>query len=83
LRIRLVVLGVILIVHTAIPADANDLMRLYRLALTRDTTLEAAKHQRDAAIEARPQALSEWLPQLSGVESNERHFISKRAGVSA
>jgi outer membrane protein len=79
LRISPVFLGVILIVQAATPAEANDLMRLYRLALTRDTTLEAAKHRRDAAIEARPQALSQWLPQLSGVGSMARHFISEQA----
>ncbi len=61
------------------PADANDLMRLYRLALTRDTTLQAAKYQRDAAIEARPQALSQWLPQLSGTAQREREFLNEPA----
>jgi outer membrane protein len=79
LRISPVFLGAILIVQAATPAEANDLIRLYRLALTRDTTLEAAKHQRDAAIEARPQALSQWLPQLSGIGSRARHFISEQA----
>jgi biotin carboxyl carrier protein len=79
LRIWPVFLGVILIVQTATHADASDLMRLYRLALTRDTTLPAAEHQRDAAIEARPQALSQWLPQLSGTGSRTRHFITEPA----
>ena len=66
-------------VQTAAPAVANDLLRLYQLALTRDTMLEAAKAQRDAAIEARPQALSQWLPQLSGIGSRTRHFSSEPA----
>ncbi len=61
------------------PAEANDLMRLYQLALTRDTTLQAAKYQRDAAIEARPQALSQWLPQLSGTAQRQREFLSEPA----
>jgi outer membrane protein len=57
-------------------ADANDLMALYELALTRDATLQAAGFQRDAAIEARPQALAQWLPQLSATAAATR----ERAG---
>src|ERR1700728_5135098 len=57
-------------------ADANDLMALYELALTRDATLQAAGFQRDATIEARPQALAQWLPQLSATASATR----ERAG---
>ncbi len=45
--------------------SANDLLETYRKALDQDTTLAAAKHQRDASIEARPQALSAFLPQLN------------------
>src|ERR1700678_3096413 len=57
-------------------ADANDLTALYELALTRDATLQAAGFQRDAAIEARPQALAQWMPQLSATASATR----ERAG---
>jgi outer membrane protein len=57
-------------------ANANDLKELYELALTRDATLQAAGFQRDAAIEARPQALAQWLPQLSAAASAAR----ERAG---
>ena len=46
-------------------AAANDLRQYYELALTRDTTLEAAHFQRDALIEARPQAIAQWLPQVA------------------
>jgi outer membrane protein len=53
-------------------AHANDLKQLYELALTRDTTLEAATFQRDAAVEARPQALASLLPQLSASASAAR-----------
>ena len=57
-------------------------MRLYQLALTRDTTLEAARNQRDAAIEARPQALAQWLPQLSvaGSRTREVHLNANGTG---
>jgi outer membrane protein len=79
LRALLLIIGVSLIVQAARPADANDLLRLYQLALTRDTVLQAATHQRDAAIEARPQALSQWLPQLTGTAARERHFIAEQS----
>jgi outer membrane protein len=56
-------------------ANANDLKELYELALTRDATLQAAGFQRDAAIEARPQALAQWLPQLSAAASAMRERV--------
>src|SRR5271155_7731 len=56
-------------------ADANDLKELYELALTRDATLQAAGFQRDAAIEARPQALAQWLPQVSASASAARERV--------
>ncbi|HTW75896.1 MAG TPA: TolC family outer membrane protein [Steroidobacteraceae bacterium] len=60
-------------------ARANDLLRLYRLAQQRDTVLQAAQYQRDAAIEARPQALAQWLPLLSGNASTERERLTEPA----
>jgi len=56
------------LIVVAVAADfaaANDLQQYYELALTRDTTLEAAHFQRDAVIEARPQAIAQWLPQVA------------------
>ena len=58
---------------------ANDLKLLYELALTRDTTLQVAHFQRDASIEARPQALASLLPQLSASASATR----ERAGYDS
>jgi outer membrane protein len=52
------------LVVTANLAAANDLKQFYELALTRDTTLQSAQFQRDALIEARPQAIAQWLPQI-------------------
>jgi outer membrane protein len=75
----LILIGVIIAVQAARPADANDLMRLYKLAVRRDSTLQAAQYQRDAAIEARPQAISQWLPQLSGTTEPEREFEDSAA----
>ena len=58
----------------ATPIRANDLLRLYQIAATRDATLQSARYQRDAAIEARPQALAALLPQIGAAtaESRER-----------
>ena len=58
---------------------ANDLKQFYELALTRDTTLQAAHFQRDALVEARPQAIAQWLPQLSANASAQR----ERAGFDS
>jgi outer membrane protein len=57
-------------------ARGNDLKDLYELALSRDTTLQVARFQRDATIEARPQALAALLPQVSATASAMR----ERAG---
>lgn len=46
--------------------QANDLMQIYDLAVQNDMTLQAAIYQRDAAIEAYPQARAALLPQISG-----------------
>jgi outer membrane protein len=55
-------------------AMANDLKDLYELALSRDASLQAAGFQRDAAVEVRPQALSQWLPQVSAAASVTREL---------
>jgi len=66
-------------------ACANDLLDLYRLALSRDAVLQAATYQRDAAIEARPQALAQWLPQVNASASagRERQGVQETAATSA
>src|SRR5580692_606776 len=53
-------------------ADANDLKQYYELAQTRDTTLQVAHFQRDALVEARPQAIAQWLPQIAANASAVR-----------
>jgi outer membrane protein len=60
-------------------AAGNDLKEFYELALTRDTTLQAAHFQRDALVEARPQAIAQWLPQISANAS----AVRERAGFSS
>lgn len=60
-------------------AGANQLLDLYRLAQEQDQTFQAALHQREASIEARPQAWAALLPQLSGqgsIERNRLHVLS-------
>jgi outer membrane protein len=71
------VLGALALVAQA--ASANDLKQFYELALTRDTTLQAAHFQRDALVEARPQAIAQWLPQVSANASATR----ERAGFDS
>src|ERR1700690_2349732 len=61
------------------PAGANDLKDFYELALTRDTTLQAAHFQRAALVEARPQAIAQWLPQVSANAS----AVRERAGFDS
>lgn len=46
-------------------AQANDLLRLYGLALEQDVQLQAAAHARDAAAQASPQAFGALLPQIN------------------
>jgi outer membrane protein len=60
-------------------AAGNDLKAFYELALTRDTTLQAAHFQRDALVEARPQAIAQWLPQISANAS----AVRERAGFDS
>lgn len=45
-------------------AQANELMRAYDLAVQNDATYRAAQFERDAAVEAKPQARAALLPQL-------------------
>ena len=54
----------------AVPAaQAGALLDIYQKALTSDQTLQAASFQRDAALQARPLALSAFLPQIGGQAS--------------
>src|SRR5271154_2725334 len=50
----------------ALPAAAADLLAVYQRALQNDPQLREAEATRLAALEAKPQALSALLPQLSG-----------------
>lgn len=57
-------------------ARGNDLLSAYHQAQQQDTTLQAALYQRGAAIEARPQALAAFLPQLDANATYARDKIS-------
>ena len=76
-------LGLLAMVLAIKSADANDLKDLYELALTRDASLRAAGFQRDAAIEARPQALAQWLPQVSASASATRERVGFDAAAQS
>ncbi|MDE2149389.1 MAG: TolC family outer membrane protein [Gammaproteobacteria bacterium] len=45
--------------------SANDLLDAYHRAQQQDATLQAALYQRDAAVQARPEALAAFLPRLT------------------
>ena len=74
---RAFVLGALALTVEA--AAANDLKQFYELAQARDTTLQVAHFQRDALVEARPQAISQWLPQISANAS----AVRERAGFDS
>src|ERR1700685_2777850 len=57
---------VIALCLSAIPAPAADLLAVYQRALQNDPQLREAEATRLAALEAKPQALSSLLPQLTG-----------------
>jgi outer membrane protein len=59
-------------------AVANDLLRLYHLAQDHDAILQAARAQRDSAIEAKPQALALLLPQVSASAAAQRLRIGEQ-----
>ena len=75
------VLVLIAIAIDAPRACGNDLLELYRLALAHDAVLQAATHQRDAAIEGRPQALSQLLPQVAASASAGREREGQQTTV--
>ncbi|MCS6946749.1 MAG: TolC family outer membrane protein, partial [Steroidobacteraceae bacterium] len=50
----------------AMPARGEDLLELYRQALTSDPSIREAEANRRAAREAKPQAISALLPNITG-----------------
>lgn len=56
----------LLLLALAPAVGAGDLLRVYERALEQDPQLQAARHGRDAAVEARPQARAALLPQING-----------------
>jgi outer membrane protein len=50
-------------------ASANELSRIYQLAVKNDTQLQAAEGARDAALAGNPQARGALLPQVNGAAS--------------
>lgn len=75
---RIAVIGGLACIVLAAPgvACANDLLDAYHQAQGQDTALDAALHQRGAAVEARPQALAVFLPQLDANANLTRDKIS-------
>ena len=67
-------LATIVLIAAAASAPAADLLAVYQRALQNDPQLREAEANRLASLEARPQALSALLPQItgSGTVSRER-----------
>jgi outer membrane protein len=65
----------LLLVCSSGAAHANDLDDLYRLARSRDADLTTASFEREAAREARPQAVAQLLPHISAGGSAERERL--------
>lgn len=68
--------ALLLCVAASLPgaASANELIRAYELAQQNDMQFQAATAQRDAAIEAKPQARAAFLPQITGAYERGRTF---------
>jgi outer membrane protein len=62
MRYRHLLLGLAL---TAPTVSANELMRVYDLAVQNDPEIAAAAHQRDAGLQSLPAARAALLPQIS------------------
>lgn len=62
-------------------AQANDLLRIYDLALHNDAVIAAAEHARDAATEAKPQALAAVLPQINAGYGKTRTYQDTTYGT--
>jgi outer membrane protein len=79
---------VLLCLSPTIPltAGANDLVDLYHTAQAQDMVLQAALHQREAAVEAHPQALAALLPQIAGtagIDRDRAHQLSQNSFFGA
>lgn len=55
-------------------AQANELLLVYEQAQLNDAQFQAAAAQRDAAIEAKPQARAAFLPQITGGYSRGKNY---------
>lgn len=71
---RLTALLLLALGFAPLTVQANDLLRVYDLALKNDTTLEAAANARDAALEVKPQSLAPLLPQVAAGYSKSRTY---------
>lgn len=62
---RLITLLILASSLSPLTAQANELLRIYDLAVKNDTAIEAAANARDAALEIKPQSLAPLLPQVA------------------
>jgi outer membrane protein len=69
---RTLVLSLAVLALTQATASAEDLKAVYSRALANDPQIREADALRKAALEAKPLALSELLPQISGSASKQK-----------
>jgi outer membrane protein len=66
MRMRLSLFAAAVLGLTPGLACANELLKVYDLAVAHDTQIAAAGYARDAALQSRPQARSALLPLITG-----------------
>jgi outer membrane protein len=85
--IRFGVLTILAAFLVAAPASkANALLDIYTEAQAQDQTFQTALHQRDAALEVRPQAWTALMPQLAAqdvAQKDRLHVLSSEQGGSS
>lgn len=57
------------------PAYAMDLMDVYQLAIQNDQSFAAATAARQASVEALPQAMAVWFPNLSATAISQMNWV--------
>lgn len=71
-------MAVLLAAFQVVPSHADDLLSVYRKALSQDTAFEAAKHALEAAQQKIPQARAGFLPTINWTASTSLQKGSTR-----
>ena len=77
-KVFLQCMAVLLTAFQIVPSHADDLLSVYRKALSQDTAFEAAKHALEAAQQKIPQARAGFLPTINWTASTSLQKGSTR-----